>query len=458
MKIRNLVTALYTTALITLTAAAVPPSPVKAQSGAARLKSPTYAADVAPILRAKCERCHHAGEVAPFSLIRYEDARKRATQIAEVTQSRLMPPWKAEHGYGSLAEEAKTRLTDRELATIKQWASLGAPMGDRKLIPPPIQYRPGWHIGEPDLVIGPDREFTLAAEGQDVYRHFVIQTNFPEDRYVKSVEVHPGNRAVVHHVIAYIDGKPMKSGRYASDVLAEKSKDGQPGYDQFGGPGFDPTGWLAGWAPGNQPAVVPDGLGIYIPKGARICLEVHYHKDGKVEKDRSQVGLIFCNSVVDKQIDVQYAVNFWFKIPPGDSRYEATATKTISEDMHVWAVSPHMHLLGKEMKVWAELPDGTSKPLVWIKKWDFNWQLDYALTEPVALPKGTKVRLTAYFDNSSANPRHPTPKNLREVGWGESTTDEMCIAFMSVTRDGEHLNHTPVKVTKQTATSGMASR
>ncbi|HZP80760.1 MAG TPA: redoxin domain-containing protein [Chthonomonadaceae bacterium] len=398
---------------------------------------PTYARDVAPILRAKCETCHRDGEVAPFSLQTYRQASAWAADIKRYTQNRQMPPWKPAPDYGEFLEAHDRSLTDREIATLAKWADAGAPLGDPKQVPPPRKFTQGWQLGEPDVVLEPDRDFHLAADGDDVFRNFVIKTDFPEDRYVRAVEIRAGNRAVVHHVINFID----TSG--AALKLEAKSKDGQPGYSSFGGVGFFPSGMLGGWAPGNDPHFLPDGVGNKLPKGACIVIQVHYHKNGTPQTDRTKIGLHFARTTIDKQVHNPLAINFGFKIPPGAERYEVKAGLPVLEDVHVLAVTPHMHLLGKEIKVWATLPDGTEKPLVWIKDWDYNWQATYFLKQPMALPRGSKVSLVAYYDNSAKNPRNPNRANPRPVGWGEQTTDEMCIAFLTITRDAEHLAHQP---------------
>ncbi|HLK57013.1 MAG TPA: redoxin domain-containing protein [Chthonomonadaceae bacterium] len=408
--------------------------PVAAASGV-----PTYATHVAAILRAKCETCHRPGEVAPFSLQTYEQASAWAADIKRYTANRQMPPWKPVANYGVFQEEHERTLTDAERTTLAKWADAGAPLGDPKQVPPPRSFPQGWRIGQPDLIITPEKEYHLTADGDDVYRNFVIKTNFTEDRYISGIEAHPGNRAIVHHIIAYIDGNPA-NGVYASDKLDGKDNDGQPGYTSFGGPGFVPAGILGGWVPGNDPHILSDGLAVFIPKGARLVLQVHYHKDGKPETDKTQIGLRFCRTTVEKLVQPAFGFNFGFKIPPGDPHYEVrNYDMTIGEDSHAIAITPHMHLLGREMKVWATLPDGTEKPLVWINDWDFNWQGTYWFQDPVALPKGTKIHLISNYDNSPQNLRNPNRTHPKEVGWGEQTTDEMCVVFMALTHDSEHL-------------------
>jgi len=422
-------------------------APVPAKPGV-----PTYARDIAPILRTKCEGCHRPGEVAPFSLQTYTQASAWAVDIKRYTAAGQMPPWKPTPGYGDFQETDVHTLSETERSAIAKWADNGAPLGDIKQMPAPRKFVQGWQLGEPDLVIAPEKAYHLASDGEDVYRNFVVKSTFDEERFISAVEVRPGVAAVVHHVIAYIDGSKVNGG-YASEKLEAATNDGQPGYTSFGGPGFIPTGMMGGWAPGNDPHFLPTGVGIRVPKGARIVVQVHYHKDGKPETDLTRLGIHFCKGTVQKAVAGGFAINFGFKIPPGDPHYKAEGTMSVPEDSHLFAVTPHMHLLGKEMKVWATLPDGSEKPLVWIKDWDFNWQASYYFKEPIALPAGTKVHLTAYYDNSPQNPRNPNKTNPRAVTWGEQTTDEMCIAFCSTTKDHEALNVQSSIPPKQTAST-----
>jgi peroxiredoxin len=395
---------------------------------------PTYAHDVASILRAKCESCHRAGEVAPFTLQDYKQASAWASDIKRYTQNGQMPPWKPDAGYGMFKDVAAHTLSDKEKTVLAKWADSGAPLGNPKDIPSPAKFSSDWKMGTPDVVIQPEKEYHLSPDGEDVYRNFVVKTNFSEDRWLRAVECRPGNRGIVHHIINYIDSQ------HRADKLEGEDHDGQPGYTSSGGgAGFQPDGFLGGWAPGNDPGELPQGVGTLLPKGANIVVQVHYHKNGKPETDLTKIGLHFAHGTIDKMARSNFVINFGFKLPYGDERHETKATTGIREDCHILSVMPHMHLLGKEMKVWATLPDGTEKPLVWIKDWDFNWQATYQLKEALFLPKGSKVHLVAYYDNSDKNPRNPNRSNPRDVTWGEQTTDEMCIAFLTYTKDAEHM-------------------
>lgn len=388
----------------------------------------TFNKDIAPIMFENCSTCHRPGEVAPFSLLTYADAKKRAKQIALVTENHFMPPWKADEGKEKFVDAHV--LSADEIAKIHQWAGAGAPEGDKADLPKAPQFTAGWQAGEPDAVFQPSEQYDLAAEGDDVYRCFVIPTNYDTDRFVTALEVRPSNRTVVHHVIAYLD----TSGKAREKDAADPG----PGYTSFGGIGVTPSGTLGGWAPGLVPRLSPVGTGTLLPKGADIVLQVHYHKSGKPETDLTKIGLHFAKWPVDKRIRNLMVINPLLRIPPGDSNVMISAEKPVNKDITILSVTPHMHLLGKEMKLTAKLPDGTDKKLVNVTDWDFNWQTIYGFKEPIKLPAGSQVDLAARYDNSTDNPTNPS-KDPHLVTWGEQTSDEMCIAFLSYTVDSEHL-------------------
>ena len=413
-----------------------PHSPARAEGSAPKHKETprvkravTYTRDVAPILYQNCTSCHRSGEIGPFALLRYADAKKRAAQLASVTESRFMPPWHAD-SHGEFRDERK--LTPEQIAVIKAWVAAGSPEGNPSDLPAPPKFPQGWSLGTPDLILEPSKAYTLAAEGGDVYRCFVIPGGQTEDRYVAAMEVRPGNAKVVHHVIAYLD----VTGR-AKQIEAQ-NRDGQPGYTSYGGIGTSPAGTLGGWAPGNLPRLLPDGVGTLFPKGADIVLQVHYHRSGKPEIDQTRMGVYFCKKPVDKRMRI-LPVFGMLSIPPGEANYTVHGfPMNVGNDATILGVMPHMHLLGKDMTVTANLPDSTTKTLVHVPNYDFNWQTTYMYKEPLKVPQGTRIGLTAHYDNSSSNPRNPnTPP--KQIGWGEQTTDEMCIAFVYYTIDKEQL-------------------
>lgn len=395
---------------------------------AARSAPITYAEHVAPILYKHCTPCHRPGEVAPFSLTSYDEAKKWAPMIAWATETNRMPPWKAVAGYNSFHDE--NRLSDDQIQLLKQWSATGAPRGDVKREPAPPKFSEGWLLGKPDLILKAAKPFKLDGEGRDVYRNFVFKTDFKETKWVRAIDVRPGNRKVVHHVIAFLD----EQGR--SIALEEKENDGQPGYTTFGGVGFAPSGSLGGWAPGLQPSFSPEGTAFELKPGTTIVLQVHYHKSGKPEEDQTELALYFAEEPPRRTLRLAWIANPLFRIPPGAKDHLVTARFPVPADVTAYAAMPHMHLLGKEMKAWVEKPDGSTIPLVWVKDWEFNWQFIYAFKEPLKIPRGSTIRVEARYDNSADNPNNPN-NPPKPVTWGEQTTDEMMLLIVQFTVDNE---------------------
>jgi hypothetical protein len=395
---------------------------------------PTFSKDVAPIFQAHCQNCHHPGDIAPFSLLTYGDAAAHAGAIKLMTRSRQMPPWKPVDGCGVFDQPRV--LSASEIDTIGKWVDAGAPAGNLNDLPRPLTFDSNWVLGQPDLVLSYPESYTPPATG-DMYRCFPIPTELTQDQYVSAVDVHPGDRGEVHHVIAYID----------TDGSSQKldENDPGPGYTSFGGPGFSVTNvnaaTLGGWAPGSRPIMLPDGIAYSLPAASRVVLQVHYHPhDAKPKPDRTEIGIYFAKTKPKKLLRILPLINTTFTIPPNDANYLVTASLPIPMPVatHLWLVAPHMHLLGRKMNVTAGKPNGTFDCLININDWDFNWQGLYRFKDAVALPVGTRLSLGAYYDNSRDNWRNPNdpPKS---VSWGESTTDEMCIAFLGITIDGENL-------------------
>lgn len=392
---------------------------------------PTFSKEVVRILQNRCQSCHHDGDIAPFSLITYSDAKLRASDIRLMVQTHQMPPWKPAPGVGDFA--GARVLTQEEIDTISAWVNNGAPEGNRGDLPEPLQFSGGWAIGQPDAVYGLATPFTPAA-GKDTYRCFSIPSGATSDQYVSAIDVKPGDRKTVHHVIAFID---------ANSVTANMNgKDGAAGYDCFGGPGFEPSSvdsaTLGGWAPGARPVLLPDGISMKLPANARIVLQVHYHPNGTTQPDQTQIGVYYSKAKPNKILRILPLINRQFTIPPNDPNYKVPATFPIIAKVHLLLIAPHMHLLGRKMRVFATSLNGQVTPLIDIPDWDFNWQGQYLYKDSIALPYLGGVSLEAYYDNSDSNFRNPNipPK---AVSWGEATTDEMCIAFLGVTLDSENL-------------------
>jgi Copper type II ascorbate-dependent monooxygenase, C-terminal domain len=392
---------------------------------------PTFSNEVVRIFQKHCQSCHHEGDIAPFSLTTYAEAAPRAEAIRFMTASRQMPPWKPAAGCGDFADARG--LSPEEIDTIGRWVDAGAPEGDRGQLPRLLDFDSGWTLGEPDLVVSNPEPFTAPASG-DMYRCFTMPANQATDRFVAGIDVHPGDRSSVHHVIAFLDTTGASAALDAADP--------QPGYTCFGGPGFDLTAdaTLGGWAPGYRAFTLPEDIALRLPANARVVLQVHYHShDGHPEPDQTELAIYFSKEQPKQLLRIIPLVNQSFEIPPGESNYRVTAgIPIIPFPVHLWVIAPHMHLLGRSMKVEMTTMAGQTQCLINIENWDFNWQAMYRYEEPVAVPAWASVNLTAHYDNSAANPRNPNqpPKAVR---WGEATTDEMCIAFLGITIDGENL-------------------
>lgn len=401
-----------------------------AVSGHARAETVTYARDIAPIIQSNCLECHRPGEAVPMPLTSYEEVRPWAKSIQEAVVSKTMPPWHAHPSIGEFANERS--LSEQQIETILAWVNQGAPMGNPADLPEPREFTEGWKIGEPDMVFEMPRPVQLDADLVDEYKYVMIPTNLTEDRWVQAAECRPGNVEVVHHIIAFI--REANSG-------------------ERGGLGAS----LGGYAPGLDPAVLPPGEALYLPAGSTIVLQMHYNKEAGLEAtDDSKVGVRFAREPVNKRLRMGAAGNRTFVIPPGAENHKVSAVEFIAEDMHMQSITPHMHLRGKDMKVWAELPDGSVKDLVWVPHYDFDWQTSYQFEEPIALPAGSKVHAVAHFDNSENNPYNPDPAS--EVRWGLPTYAEMMFAFYSYTLDDEQLNEVDpaarVVASRESSTSG----
>jgi mono/diheme cytochrome c family protein len=407
-------------------AAAEPFGCVLAPGPAPAAEAVSFAEDVAPILHQHCVQCHRPGEVAPFSLLEPEDAKKWAQMIAIVAEKGTMPPWKAAPGIGDFKHE--NRLDDQRKAILRQWAEAGAPLGDLAKTPKPPKFKPGWQLGEPDLVLKTLAGFKLGADGKDEYWNFVVRPDIKEPVYIHAMGVRPGNRKVVHHVIAWLD----RSGQ------AAKRAAGQPGnaYMTYGGLGFIPSGSLGGWAPGLVADRTDPDSGIRLEPGTDVVLQVHYHKSGVPETDQTEVALYFNKGKVEREIQIAWLANPLIRIPAGDPAKRFTQTLPIPVDVELFWLMPHMHTLGREMKATWVKPDGTEEPLIHIPDWDFNWQFAYYLKEPKLLPRGSRIRIEAVYDNSADNPLNPNnpPKDVR---WGEETTDEMMLLVAGIAPKGQ---------------------
>ena len=376
---------------------------------------PTFTKNVAPILFARCSACHRPGEVGPFALLTYRDAAKRAGLIAEVVGSKAMPPWKPESSPGEFRSDRT--LDPAEVATLIAWAQVGAPEGDPKDLPPTPSFPEGWHLGEPDLVLEVAEPYEVPASGPDQYVHFVLPLGFDHDRYLRAVQVLPSNRRVAHHGVPILDGSGM--GR----ALARAHGGGH--YPNFGGPGFLPRGFLPGYAPGQTTRIdSSDDRGLTLAKGVDVVLQMHYHPTGRPEVDRPRVGLYFATEKPARNPHLVLMASEDVDIPAGAKTHTRSDAFILPVDFEVRDVWGHLHMIGKAIHAWAELPGGSTRELFRVADWDFQWQDTYAYARPFVLPKGTMVRVDFTWDNSAENPRNPS-RPPRRVTLGEGSTDEM---------------------------------
>jgi hypothetical protein len=382
--------------------------------------APTFNKDIAPILYENCATCHRPGEVAPFSLLTYQDAAKRSGLIATVTKKRYMPPWKPEPGYGNF--DHVRRLTDEQIGRIQEWAATGAQEGDAAEKPAVPTFPSGWQAGEPDQVLKFSEPYKVAADGRDQFRCFVLPMNLAKESYVSGAEFRPGNPKVVHHALIFLDSTGT------ARKLAAASGGG--GYPCFGGPGFTGAGLLVGWAPGYTPLPAEPALSQPVRPGTDVVIQIHYHPSGKPEQDQSSIGLKFSGPPT-KGRALLLVMNRYLDIPAGESHYVVKGSVIVPQDAELWGITPHAHYLATDMKVDARLPDGSVMALIRIKDWDFNWQGQYRYKEPIKLPKGTKIELEYVYDNSSGNPHNPSNPPVR-VRFGEQTKDEMALAFLGL--------------------------
>jgi len=379
----------------------------------------TFSHDVARILYRECAACHRPGGVAPFSLLTYDDAAKRAEVIAAVTARRYMPPWLPSEPHF----QHERRLTAQEIAIIGQWAASGAPEGNPAGAPTPSRFADGWQLGTPDLQVEMRAAFTVPADGVDQYQCFVIPTVSARDRWVRALDMRPGAPRVVHHALLFQD-----------TTGTARKRDSGSGYPCFGTPGFLPARGLGGWTPGSVPVRMPEDIPTLLHGGADLVLQVHYHPTGKPESDRTKVALYFTDQPPRRRMmDIPLGSNR-IDIPPGDRTYKVTDHFTIPVDVDALTINPHAHYVCRAMYGYAVLPDGTRRTLIRIPEWDFDWQQLYTYAEPVRLPAGTRMEMEFTYDNSAENPRNPYHPPRRIV-WGPASTDEMA---------GLHIEVSPV--------------
>ena len=375
----------------------------------------TFTKDVAPIFYKNCTGCHRPGEIAPMSLLTYNDARPWAKSIREKVANREMPPWHADPKHGEWRNDR--RISQEAINTILAWVNNGAKEGDPKDLPPMPEYTPGWRIGKPDQTFSAPEQ-SVPADGVVDYQYLTVPTNFKEDRFITSAEIRSSATAVVHHVIVFVQ-EPGATSRLQGKLLV-------------------------GFAPGEDPAIFRPGFGRKIPAGSNLLFQIHYTPNGTATKDVTTVGLIYAKTPVQHTVVTRPVLQTAFEIPPGHPNYEVKSSFTFNQSAQLYSFMPHMHLRGKDFEYKAVFPDGTSKILLSVPRYDFSWQTYYVLKDPIAVPKGTRIECVAHFDNSTNNKYNPDP--TKAVRWGDQTWEEMMIGWMSFVYDS------PPPATKATET------
>ena len=387
----------------------------------------SWARDVAPVLYKNCTRCHHPGGAGPFSLLTYADARRWGPQVLAVTQSRFMPPWLPEPGYGDFADVR--RLSDPDRALLKRWVSDGMPQGNPQDAPGPPQYDATWQLGKPDLILNTQRAFTLPAGGTDVFRNLILPYPLKQAHYIRAMEILPSTPKVVHHANVLIDRTESLRRHHPADW-----QDGVPGMELLmdAGNRFDPDSHFLFWKPDTPALVEPEGMPWRLDPGNDLVLNIHLKPSGKTEILTAQVGLYFTSEPpVHQPMLLQLDRDDALDIPPGDFNFVVEDALTLPVDAEVLGVYPHAHYLGRDMQGWAILPDGAKKWLVWIRDWDINRQSVYRYKEPLLLPKGTVLHMRYTYDNSPANVHNPHTPPVR-VRAGNRSEDEMSHLWLQV--------------------------
>jgi Flp pilus assembly protein TadD/mono/diheme cytochrome c family protein len=396
-----------------------------AKSGSKTATAPTYARDIAPILFRSCAPCHRPGEAAPFSLLTYNDAKSHARLIEEVTKRRIMPPWLPAADDPKFADDL--RLSDADIARLRDWAESGAAEGNPADLPATPKFVEGWQLGKPDLIVKATKDYSLAAGGSDVYWNFVFRAPVDRQRWLKAIEIRPGDKRLVHHANVLVD-------RGQTARLQEKN----PG-DGFGGMEltiesevFDPDSHFLFWKPGSAPYVEPDGMAISLDANTDLVLNAHLQPSGKPETLQPTLGLYFTDKPATLHpILLQMENDGALDIPAGAKDFVVSDDFTLPVSVSLLAIYPHAHYLGKDLEALATLPDGKTETLIHIPNWDLNWQAVYRYTEPMTLPAGTKITMRFAYDNSTDNVRNPNHPPARVVA-GNRASDEMAHLWLQV--------------------------
>ena len=409
---------------------------------------PTFTKDVAPILQKNCQTCHRPGEAGPFSMLTYEDVRPWAGAMKLAVQQKLMPPWYADPQYGHFSNARA--LSSDDIKTIVAWATAGAPKGDPKDMPPPVKFTEGWGIPKPDVVLQLPKEFPVPESGMVEYQYSIVPTGFTKDTWVQAAEVRPTERAVVHHIIAYVR---EPGSNYFKDQKAGVFFEAPPPKDEKIDTSALPSDFLVGYAPGQPAEILQPGQGKLIKAGSDIVFEVHYTPNGKPVMDRTKLGLVLAKEPPKNRVQTLSAVNGTFKIPPGDPNYRVDASFEVAKEVTLAGIHPHMHARGKDFEYRLVFPNGETRTILKVPVYNWHWQLWYNLAEPIVLPAGTKIECTAHFDNSANNPENPDP--TKTVIWGQQSWDEMMVGFFNLVYDAKM---SPKEIVPEKKAGGLTNK
>jgi Ca2+-binding EF-hand superfamily protein/mono/diheme cytochrome c family protein len=379
----------------------------------------TYHNRISRIMQRHCVGCHREGGVGPFALDTYDDLVAHAGMVKQVVERGIMPPWFAVEPKTKPKAESKTVHTpwanDRSLAEAEKndllaWIAGGKPEGDRRDAPQPLKFDEGWLIGKPDAIFQFAKPAPIKATGVMPYQNIIVETNLPEEKWVQAIEVQPGDRGVVHHVLVFVQGADSADDEPVDDAAAERG------------------GFWGIYVPGNSTLVYPKGFAKRIPKGAKLKFQMHYTPNGTATTDQTRIGLIWAKAPPKHEVRVAGIVNARLSIPPGADNHREEATLRLPMDATIMGFLPHLHLRGKACKYEVTRSDGKTTTLLDIPRYDFNWQLLYRYFEPLSLKAGDALRFTAWFDNSDKNPANPDP--TKTVRWGAQTFDEMHLGYV----------------------------
>jgi hypothetical protein len=387
---------------------------------AAPVPTPTFNKDVLPILEKRCQDCHRPGEAAPMALMNFQDARPWAKSIKQAVLTKKMPPWFADPGVGHFQNDRS--LTQAEIDTVVAWVDGGVKEGDPKDAPAPRTFVEGWNIGKPDVVLQMPNAFHIPASGQIEYQYVVIPTGLTQDTWVSKTEVRPEARAQMHHVIVYV--------REPGSKWLADAKPGVVFVPPVSERGASLSG-LGGYVPGQvfAPENAPHRATL-LKAGSDLVFQLHYTANGKPATDRTSIGLTFTKEPPAEKVVSSAVPQFRFAIPPGDPDYKVTGQITVQQDCDLISMMPHAHVRGKAFEYKITRPGAETETILKVPRYDFNWQLTYFPSKPIHLPKGTKIEVTAWYDNSPNNPYNPDP--TKEVHWGEQTWEEMMLGYYSV--------------------------